>query len=145
MQLFLVRHGQTDSNIRKIYAGNSSEPLTKTGIYQSKNAANILKTFNITSIYLSPIRWAVQTDEIIRNTLNTEVIIEESFCEMELGPGKGCQRKKYLPIILMNGESGSPNLLTENCPGGKHSKNCSKGFWPGWKRLENANIQITLL
>jgi alpha-ribazole phosphatase/probable phosphoglycerate mutase len=89
MDLFLVRHGETLSNIKKIYAGKGSESLTIRGTFQAKYVAERLKKHKIEALYSSPVKRAVQTSEIIGHEVSLDVIIEDSFREMELGPWEG--------------------------------------------------------
>ncbi len=89
MDLLLVRHGETLSNSRKIYAGRSSEELTEKGVLQAAKVANKLKQYDIYALYSSPIKRAVQTAEIIGKTLGKNYSIMNDFKEMMLGPWEG--------------------------------------------------------
>jgi alpha-ribazole phosphatase/probable phosphoglycerate mutase len=89
MDLILVRHGETLSNIKKIYAGKGSESLTRRGRQQAADAAEKLKNNKIDALYSSPIKRAVETAEIIGRSVGLSVNIQESFREMELGPWEG--------------------------------------------------------
>ena len=59
--LYLVRHGEIESNIKKVYAGWSEEGLTETGIRQAAEAGEILRGKGIEGLYCSPLKRAVQT------------------------------------------------------------------------------------
>jgi alpha-ribazole phosphatase/probable phosphoglycerate mutase len=89
LNLLLVRHGETQSNLKKIYSGNSLEGLNRKGIIQAKRVAEELKSFNIYALYSSPIQRAIQTALIIGEIINKEIIVENAFREMELGPWEG--------------------------------------------------------
>jgi alpha-ribazole phosphatase/probable phosphoglycerate mutase len=89
MNLILVRHGEISSNVIKVYAGKSSEGLTEKGIRQAHEVAEEIATYNIDSLYSSPVRRAVQTAQIIGNKIDKDYIIEENFREMEMGPWEG--------------------------------------------------------
>ena len=89
MNWYFVRHGQIESNLKKIYAGWSQEGLTQKGIQQAKEAAERLTGFDIARIYTSPLKRAVQTAEVIGKALNEKSILENSFKEMRLGPWEG--------------------------------------------------------
>lgn len=67
-ELFLVRHGQTDSNLERKYQGSMDIPLSELGI---KNMNLLAKSFtpNIpTRIICSPLSRAIQSAEIIANS-----------------------------------------------------------------------------
>lgn len=98
MNLLLVRHGEISSNVKKIYAGKSPEKLTEKGICQAKNVAEKIKNYNVQILYSSPVERALQTAEIIGETLGIEVIIENAFREMELGPWEGLSEKQIAKL-----------------------------------------------
>lgn len=56
MNLLMIRHGETHSNLKKIYAGRSSERLTKRGELQAKEVSEKLKSYKVHSVYSSPIQ-----------------------------------------------------------------------------------------
>jgi broad specificity phosphatase PhoE len=86
---YLVRHGEIDSNIKKIYAGKSSEELNKNGRRQARMMAAQLLRLGIDQIYCSPIARAVETAEIIGAELEKRPVCREAFREIALGPWEG--------------------------------------------------------
>ncbi|MCF6238888.1 MAG: histidine phosphatase family protein [Candidatus Marinimicrobia bacterium] len=89
MTWYFVRHGEIESNIKKVYAGWSEEGLTRRGIQQAKEAAKDLIRLGIDAVYCSPLQRAVQTAEIIGKILGKQPISAEDFKEMRLGPWEG--------------------------------------------------------
>ena len=89
MIFYLVRHGEIESNIKKVYAGWSEEELTTQGIQQARNAGQELINYKIDCIYCSPLRRTVQTAEIIGDALRKQPLLEENFKELRLGPWEG--------------------------------------------------------
>lgn len=89
MILLLVRHGEIPSNIKKLYAGKSTEGLTDKGVCQVIKTAEKLNGFKVHALYSSPIRRALQTAEIIGKEIRKDIMIEDAFREMELGPWEG--------------------------------------------------------
>jgi alpha-ribazole phosphatase/probable phosphoglycerate mutase len=89
MKWYFVRHGEIESNIRKIYAGWSGERLTENGIQQAGDAGLNLKDCAIDAIYCSPLNRTIQTAEIIGDILNKKPILDESFKELRLGVWEG--------------------------------------------------------
>ncbi|MEM3101734.1 MAG: histidine phosphatase family protein [Candidatus Nitrosotenuis sp.] len=89
MNIFLVRHGEVLSNLRKVYAGKSPEPLTERGRRQAYESGERLKSFNIDALYTSPVKRAVETAMIIGEVTGKEYIVMDEFREMELGPWEG--------------------------------------------------------
>jgi broad specificity phosphatase PhoE len=89
MKFYLVRHGETESNLRKIYAGWNKEELTIKGRNQIVDVAKRLTSFGIDQIYTSPIKRALQTAEIIGYFLKKRPIVEQNFKELRLGIWQG--------------------------------------------------------
>jgi alpha-ribazole phosphatase/probable phosphoglycerate mutase len=94
MNLLLIRHGEILPNIKKVYAGKSSEGLTEKGKKQAQKVAYELRNYSVHSLYSSPIQRAVQTAEIIGNKIGMDYIVEDNFREMELGPWEGLSEIK---------------------------------------------------
>jgi len=105
MEIYLMRHGLTESNIRKIYAGRSDEGLVgmKKGLWDMdygvgiegiRNIGKKMLGLEIEKIYSSPIRRAVQTAEIIDGFLDVGVEVEENLKEMRLEPWKGLSEEE---------------------------------------------------
>lgn len=94
MNLLLVRHGEIPSNVNKVYAGTSSEGLTEKGLVQAREVSAKLKSCNIDLLYSSPIRRAVQTAEIIGKATGNNVLIENAFQELKMGPWEGLSEKE---------------------------------------------------
>ena len=64
--LFLVRHGESESNARGLVATRAlNEPLTPRGRLQSEQTAQALAGLTIHSLYCSPLQRARQTADII--------------------------------------------------------------------------------
>jgi alpha-ribazole phosphatase len=70
MELIIVRHGETDSNVKKALLGITDEALNENGLKQAKIAAKKLGKLKIDSIYSSPLKRAAATAEIIKNQLD---------------------------------------------------------------------------
>jgi len=89
MNLFLIRHGEILSNVKRVYAGRSPEPLTEKGRRQVYETAEELKSLHIDAIYTSPVKRAVETAEIIGGVIGKDYIMVDEFKEMEMGPWEG--------------------------------------------------------
>ena len=94
MEIYLMRHGLTESNKRKIYAGRSNEGLNGLGIKGIKNIGRRMRDLGIESIYSSPIRRALQTAEITDSFFDVGVEVEENLKEMRLGPWEGLSEEE---------------------------------------------------
>ena len=87
--IYIIRHGLTESNRKKIYAGWSKEGLCQEGINAILEVGKKLKTFKIDKILSSPIKRAVQTARVINSYINKDIEIEDDLKEMKMGPWEG--------------------------------------------------------
>jgi probable phosphoglycerate mutase len=79
MQLYLVRHGQSQNN-----AGNASAhniPLTPMGCEQVRLAADVLSRQGFEAFYCSPLERALQTASILYSELGIAPYVHPSFSE----------------------------------------------------------------
>src|SRR3989339_819938 len=87
--LYLVRHGETEWNVKKINQGQSESFLTEKGIEQAKETAERLKDIKFDAIFSSDLSRTQRTAEIIK--LDRELIIQTSQLLREIAvvyPGK---------------------------------------------------------
>jgi alpha-ribazole phosphatase len=85
IELFLVRHGETDSNVKNIYSGWTDTPLNITGKNQALNLKKLLEDEHLDYIYSSPLRRALFTAEIINSDRRLDIIEDSSLKEFNFG------------------------------------------------------------
>lgn len=87
MKLYLIRHGQTDSNLRKVF-NSKTKDLNETGIKQAENLGKIIKDIDYEVIFSSTLLRAKHTAEIV-NVNNKEIILDERLAERDPGNLQG--------------------------------------------------------
>jgi len=92
----LVRHGEIESNVRKIYAGISEESLNANGQRQVRLLSSHLEGKGISRIYTSPLTRAVETAEILSQKLKVPVIVEKELREILLGSLDGLSHTQVI-------------------------------------------------
>lgn len=98
MDIYIVRHGQTDSNLSKVF-NTLTEDINENGIRQAEELRDKIKDINFDVIYCSPLKRAVHTKDII-NVNNIETIYDERLEERNPGSLAGktwdtVEREKY--------------------------------------------------
>ncbi len=87
MKLYLVRHGQTDFNIRDISQGRVNTELNETGRAQARELAQKLKGKKFDAYYVSPLSRARDTARIITDGkadfIVDDLLIERSFGDFD--------------------------------------------------------------
>ncbi|MDO4710605.1 MAG: histidine phosphatase family protein [Peptostreptococcaceae bacterium] len=89
MKLFVIRHGETEMNRKKILQGNSDSPLTDEGIQGAKELAKKLESKPFDLIISSHLGRALRTAEIIAQGRGLEVIQEPLVAEICFGDWQG--------------------------------------------------------
>ena len=88
--LLLVRHGQTDSNIRGLLHGHGDVPLTALGIAQAGLiAARLAQEIGIAALYASPLQRAHHTARLIGAAIGQEPRLHSGLMEINFGEAEG--------------------------------------------------------
>lgn len=95
MEIYFVRHGQTDYNILGKYYGRTDIALNKTGEKQAKEMAKFLAEIPFDKIIASPLKRAYDTAKIIGEGRKLPIEREELLCEQDFGIFEG---KTYIEL-----------------------------------------------
>ncbi len=87
MKVYLVRHGQTDTNISNLY-NFRGEDINQKGIQQAEELKEKIKKMEFDIIYCSPLLRARHTADII-NSKNKEIIVDNRLEERKHGNLEG--------------------------------------------------------
>lgn len=87
--IYLVRHGKTDWNDKKLIQGHTDIPLSAEGIVAAKELAQELKKIKFDKIYSSDLLRAKQTAEIIALEHQLEVETAQALRERSFGSFEG--------------------------------------------------------
>lgn len=91
MNIYIVRHGETDWNVQLKLQGRSDIPLNATGIEQARLTGEGLKQTGICfdKVYSSPLQRAVKTAELISGFDSSNIIKENRIIEFSFGKAEG--------------------------------------------------------
>lgn len=90
MQLYFVRHGESTANLLHEFANSGCKhPLTENGVAQAHTLARKLSGHQFASIYSSPVMRAVQTAQILTESLSAPLTITEALREWSVGIYEG--------------------------------------------------------
>ena len=81
MKIYLVRHGEVNSNLKSIY-NYKEEGLNETGIKQATELKSKIELIDYDIIFSSPLLRAVETAEIV-NCKNNKIVIDSRLRERE--------------------------------------------------------------
>lgn len=89
MELYIVRHGQTEWNKERRLQGSTDIMLTKEGIEAAKKTGTALRKVAFDKIYSSPLTRAYDTACYIRADRNIEIVKDERLRELCFGNLEG--------------------------------------------------------
>lgn len=117
-ELYIVRHGETDFNIRHACLGHSDIPLNETGQEQVRLLAKRLIDVEFDAVYVSPLARAVDTAAAIKKKAPMTMsygLIERDYGDWENMTLKEIEAKypdkyrewraNWIDFVLPNGES----------------------------------------
>lgn len=89
-RLFIIRHGQSITNIDEIFTGRLDAPLSELGIKQAeKTAEYIADNFKIDKVYASDLKRAFKTGEIVAEKFDLKAIPVPELREINGGVWEG--------------------------------------------------------
>ena len=84
MKLYIVRHGQTEANVNRLFNGRNQKDLTDFGIEQAERLASQLKNLKIDLIFCSPLKRTIHTASIL-NVNKLEITTDDRLIERDFG------------------------------------------------------------
>ncbi len=148
----LIRHGQTDLNLRGVMAGAIDVPLNREGLRQAQELAKRLKGEKIDRIYTSLLQRAYRTAEIIGAELGVRVTRLEGLNELSQGKWEGLPLSEIKEKYPGEWEEWRRNPLTFTPPGGEsvpqvyeRAVRCIEGLMPALKKKDTLIVghQVT--
>lgn len=101
MEIYVVRHGQTDYNVQGLFQGHINVPLNEVGIQQAKETANQFAGKKIDKLLVSPLERTIQTASYISQVTGTEISIEPRLIERNFGDIEGKPNRPDWNIQMM--------------------------------------------
>jgi broad specificity phosphatase PhoE len=89
-EVFMVRHGQTDSNVGGLLHGATDVPLNPVGLRQADLVASrIEQLYSLDSLHSSPLKRALRTARAISSRTGIEPRLHSGLAEMNFGQVEG--------------------------------------------------------
>jgi broad specificity phosphatase PhoE len=99
MKLYVIRHGETDWNARRLFQGQINTSLNEKGEEQAREAKKRIQQMGLTfdAVYSSPIDRAARTIEIITGMDRSQFCLDDRLMEVNFGPLDGTPFDKEAP------------------------------------------------
>jgi len=134
---YFVRHGESEANAKRRFAGRSDSPLTERGREQARAVAETLADTTFDRVVATPLHRSLDTAKVIAERLRLPVEIEPDLIEIDVGDRTGAawDETRALPnwrddgfVAWPNGETldqvlarslGALRRLARETPGGR--------------------------
>lgn len=93
--MYVIRHGETDWNVKKIIQGHRNNVLNEKGKQQAKETANRFRNIKFDAIFSSDLLRAKQTAEIIAKKFNLGVKTNQNLRERGFGKFEGRPEEEF--------------------------------------------------
>ncbi|WP_100398021.1 histidine phosphatase family protein [Bacillus sp. FJAT-44742] len=114
MDLFLIRHGESEGNRAGKLQGCQDFPLSVEGKKQALLLGQFLKSTKLDALYSSDLSRAYETAKAIEKYQDVPIIASEAYREIHLGPFEGKTREE---IYKEFPDMRNKNLLTSGIEG----------------------------
>src|SRR5690606_6647038 len=104
LDLYLVRHGETQSNLDRVFQGHIDTVLTANGEHQARCVGDWLKDLHFDAVYASDLARAANTARaIIASRPDNELILDSDLREMHYGILQGVQISDFQTVLEEHG------------------------------------------
>ena len=97
MNLYVIRHGETDWNQKGIMLSIEDKPLNQNGIEQANKAREIVKKLDYDIVISSPLERTYHTAQIVNKNKNIDIVTDKRIMERNAGilSGKSISEEMY--------------------------------------------------
>lgn len=88
-KIYLIRHGQTDSNKSKTFQGRTDTALNAAGIAQAQKLGEYFSNIHLDAIYCSSLKRAQMTAQPIAESHQMDIITRDALQEVAFGAWEG--------------------------------------------------------
>lgn len=135
MNIYLVRHGETEENKNKIYYGKLDVSLNENGRAQALKASEVLREINFDRVYTSERSRTKETASLILNGKSNTFIIDKRINEMDFGEFEGKDYKEIQRLYPKEYEAWNKNWKEVSVPGGE-------SYIEVYKRVEEFMVEL---
>jgi probable phosphoglycerate mutase len=119
MNLYMVRHGQTDASRENRFSGSSDPPLTAVGEAMAEAFARAYASLKWDAIYTSPMRRTRQTADALVRLTGVQATVEDGLKEIEYGEWEGLRQEDVKQRWPEAFEYWAADVASRGTPGGE--------------------------
>ena len=144
-EILVLRHGQTEWNVKGRLQGNFDSPLTRLGSRQAQIQNKTLKTCDLSGfrVFCSPHLRAQHTARIALDGLGLVTETSPDLTEIDLGAWSGRYREEIASEIGVQATDLTHEVLYNSLPSGEGLNGLYNRCAKFLKRLEGPSILVT--
>lgn len=143
--LLIIRHGESEANNQKIFAGHLDTPLQPRGIEQAKLTAEfIANNYKVDKVYASDLQRAFITGKAVADRAGVEIVPEKGLREIDCPMWDGV---KFDEMHLVDEEKYKmwiEDIGNAQTPGGESTAEVGKRVYSTVKRIAEENPDKTI-
>lgn len=98
--MYLVRHGETQSNLERVFQGHIDTHLTERGVEQAQCVGEWLNSMNFDAMYSSDLARAANTARAVASSRNgAEIVFDKDLREMHYGVLQGVPIADFAKVL----------------------------------------------
>lgn len=120
--IYLVRHGQSETNVSDTFAGQLNTPLSELGMKQSNCLLEFFKNVKIDEIYSSVLQRAYDTIKPVADALNIKIKTDDRIKEIYGGDWQGDTYEHINKVSKTFQTTWKTDLYNARCDNGESVK-----------------------
>ncbi len=145
-RLVLIRHGQSEANLKSVFAGHTDAPLAELGKAQAEQtAAYVTKQYQVDGVYASDLKRAYATGKAVADCLGQTVIPCEKLREIYAGAWENQPFQALIDSGDENYETWRFDIGRATCTGGESVKELQARIIKEITRIAEENTGRTVV
>lgn len=138
--LLLIRHGESEANRQRVFAGQYDPELTDKGLQQAELTARfIARKYSVDKIYSSNLKRAYKTAQCLGQLLGLDVTKEPGMQEINAGQWEGVPFSD-LPVLFPDEYAvWNDHIGSSACPGGESVRQLGDRVMATLEKIARAN------
>lgn len=139
-RILLVRHGESEANLARCFAGQIDPELTELGMEQARLTAKfILDNYKVDKVYASDLQRAYKTAKALGDMLGLEVIKTRGMREIDGGEWEGIKWDDLVANYPVEYGIWMNDIGNSSCPAGETMRDFSNRIMTELERIAKEN------
>lgn len=144
--LLMIRHGESEANRNKLFAGNLDADLQNKGLKQAQKTAEFIAlNYKVDKVYASDLKRAYKTGKCVADLLGIEIIPNKNLREISAGEWEGAGFDNLAVDYADDYNVWLTDIGNACCTGGESVKHLSERIMTELTAIASANDGKTIV